>query len=109
MLIVSFADRDMVMRHFGFGIGHGHVNSDACQRDDLGSDSDSESDAMDLMPDSRASDLENVDISKANDDLDPEDSDRDSESSSSSSSASASGSGSSGLDTQSDDDSYASF
>lgn len=55
MLIVSFADRDMVMRHFGFGIGHGHVNFDACQRnneDDLGSDSESESDAMDLMPES---------------------------------------------------------
>jgi hypothetical protein len=55
-LIVSFADRDMIMRHFGFGIGH--VNSMACQRnnedDDFGSDSDSqaESDAMDLMPDS---------------------------------------------------------
>jgi hypothetical protein len=108
MLIVSFVDRDMVMRHFGFGIGH--VNSEACQRnneDDLGSDSDpdSESDAMNLMPDSRASNLETMDISKANDDLDPEDSDRDSESSSSTSS----GSSSSGLDTQSDDDGYASF
>ena len=106
MLIVSFADRDMVMRHFGFGIGHSRVNFDACQRnneDDLGSDSDSESDAMDSK--SRASDLEN---SKVNDDL-KEDSDRDSESSLASTSSATGGSGSSGLDTQSDDDGYASF
>ncbi len=49
MLIASFVDRDMMMCHFGIGIGH--VNSVACQcdnEDDLGS----ESDAMDLMLDS---------------------------------------------------------
>jgi hypothetical protein len=104
----------MVMRHFGFGIGHVNSESMACQRNNeddgfsSGSDSQAESDAMDLMPaqDSRASDLENVDISIANDDLDPEDSDSES---SSSTDTSSSSSGSSGSDTQSDDDGYASF
>jgi len=106
MLIVSFVDRDMVMRHFGFGIGH--VNSTACDSEhnnlnedhrDSGTDSESESNAMDLITKS------GLDISKANNsDLDLEDSDRDSKSYSSSNSSS--GSSESG---SSDDDGYASF
>ena len=103
------------MRHFGFGIGH--VNPMVCQRnnedDAFGSDLDSqsESDAIDLMPDSRASDLENVDISMiANDDLDQDsDSEWYCESSLSTTNTSSSSSDSSGSDTRSDDDGYASF
>src|SRR6266542_329558 len=52
MSMASFVDRDMMMRHFGSGIGH--VNSAACQQnnDEDNSDSGSELDldAMDSIP-----------------------------------------------------------
>jgi hypothetical protein len=105
MLFVSFVDRDMIMRHFGFGIGH--VDSVACEHnneDHLGSDLDSDLDPdldSDLTPDSRASDLENMDISNSD-----SDSDRDSSESHSHCNTSSSNSGS---DTEPDDDGYASF
>jgi hypothetical protein len=95
ILFASFVDRDMMMLHFGSGIGH--VNSATCRQsdEDLGSESGSESEA------GQASVSENMDIS--------EEDDSDSESSKSDApSMDSSGSDDDGL-SESDDDGYASF
>jgi hypothetical protein len=108
-LLASFADRDMIMRHFGSGIGH--IDSAACQQDhdnnedmsDSGSDSDPD---LDLMPasQSQASGWENAAMG-INMESEEDDSDSDTEDSLDS----GLGLGSSDELSESDDDGYASF
>ena len=110
-LIASFVDRDMMMHHFGTGIGH--VKFVACQRnneDDLGYELDAMVDASSAESDSE---LENMDISEGNDsssNSDLEDSDSKSHSSSNTSSSSDSCSDTELSESDdADDDGYASF
>ncbi len=119
MSMASFVDRDMMMRHFGSGIGH--VNSAACQQNndednsDLGSELDL--DAMDSIPSPQrqVSDSENVamGISEESEENHSDLEDRlDSTSSSSGSDddeLSESESDDELSDSESDDDGYASF
>ena len=103
-IFASFVDRDMVMLHFGSGIGH--VNSAACRQSDEQDDSGSESEDSHSLCQASVSIAENMDISEA---VDEDNSDLESNSSSESDAPTTNSSGLDSDGLSDSDDGYASF